>query len=95
MFYVDASAELRKRIKHLHQIANEQDRGELFISAFKEIYSRLHHNAFEFGEPLYSLPILRLQIRTGSVLPIVVTYSVSSDHPIVVIKSVELLDQVR
>lgn len=95
MFYVDASAELRKRIKLLHQAANDQDRGELFITSLKEIHYRLQVDPYEFGEPLYFLPILRLQIRTGSVLPIVVTYSVSSDHPIVVIKSVELLEQVR
>lgn len=94
MYYVDASAEMSKRIKHLHQLAIEQDRGELFISSFKEIYSRLHANPFEFGEPLYTLPMLRLEVRTASILPVVVTYGVSKDSPMVVIKDVQLLNRV-
>jgi len=92
MFYVDASVELRERIKLLHRLAIEQDRGEFFISSFKEIYSHLHDDPFEFGEPLYTLPMLRLQVRTASILPVVVTYGVSSDSPMVVIKDVQMLN---
>lgn len=91
MYYVDASTEMRNRIKFLHQLAIEQDRGELFIRSFKEIYTRLHNDPFDFGEPLYTLPMLRLQVRTASILPIVVTYGVSSDSPMVVIKDVQML----
>lgn len=92
MYYVDASAELRKQIRKLHQIALGQGRGKLFANALRKIYNRLHLDPFEFGEPLYKLPMLRLQIRTASILPVVVTYSASNDNPIVMIKNVQLLE---
>ena len=92
MYYVDASVELQKHIKHLYSLANEQDRGEVFISAFRAIYDRLHNDPYEFGEPLYTLQMLRLHVRTAAILPLVVTYSVSADHPFVIIKSVQLME---
>ncbi len=92
MYYVDASAELRKQIRELHQLALAEGRGRLFAKALRKIYNRMHLDPFEFGEPLYKLPMLRLQIRTASILPLVVTYSVSNDNPIVMIKSVQLLE---
>ena len=91
MYYVDASAELRKQIRELHQIALSQGRGRLFAKDLRKIYNRMHLDPFEIGEPLYKLPMLRLQIRTASILPVVGTYSVSNDNPIVMIKSVQLL----
>lgn len=91
MYYVDASAELRKQIRELHQVALGQGRGKQFAKALRKIYNRMHLDPFEFGEPLYKLPMLRLLIRTASIIPVVVTDSVSNDNPIVMIKSIQLL----
>lgn len=44
-----------------------------------------------FGEPLYHLPALNMQVRTCVVRPFVVHYAVLRERPIVVLKGVDLL----
>lgn len=44
-----------------------------------------------FGEPEYRLPALKMQIRSGGVLPLIVHVGVCEDEPIVFIKKVTLL----
>lgn len=91
MYYVDASEEVRRELKQLHQDALKQGRGKAFVSSLRAMYERLHHDPFEFGEPLYSLPMLRLQVRNAAIRPLAVMYSVSTEHPIVIVKKLHLM----
>lgn len=91
MYYVDSSVELRRHLKQLYQKAVEQGRGDAFAVAVRSIYERISQDPLVFGEPLFSLPMLRLQIRTAAISPLSVAYSVSKDHRFVVIKDIHLM----
>jgi hypothetical protein len=78
----------------LHKIqrrASRQGRGDQVILAITQIWKRLTYRPLEFGELLYHLPALRLEIRQGAVIPLWVCYGVSDDEPLVFIKRIDLL----
>ena len=49
------------------------------------------NDPYDFGEPLYRLPALRMQIRHGAILPLFIDYGVCEDRPLVFIRGVTLL----
>ncbi len=61
------------------------------MAAFRHIYLRLQQDPNAFGEPLYRLPALRMQVRTVAVRPLVVDFAICEDRLIVFIKGVMLL----
>jgi hypothetical protein len=80
--------------EHLIQIqkqAKEQGRGEEVLSAIRSIWHRLSFEADEFGEPLYRLPGLRIQVRQGAIGPLLIYFGVCEDRPLVFIKGAKLL----
>jgi hypothetical protein len=43
------------------------------------------------GEPLYRLPVLRMQVRSVAIRPLSVAFAVCEDRPLVYINAVKLL----
>lgn len=92
MYNIDCSVELQKQIKTLFLQSCAEGRGEAFLAAIKHIYHRLQKDPKEFGEPLYRLKSLRIQVRTTIVLPLSVDFAVSQYHDNVIIRFMHLID---
>jgi hypothetical protein len=61
------------------------------LTAIREVIVRLRNDPTEFGEPLYRLPVMRMQLRCASIRPLYVDFAVCDDRPLVFIKAVKLL----
>ena len=90
-FQLDISGAIVEALKELQRQASLQGRGKAFLTAFRKAVERLRRDAVQFGEPLYRLPALRLQVRLAVVSPLVLYFAVHEDRPLVFFKSVKLL----
>lgn len=91
MYYVDVSGELREQIKACYAEAVKHRRQQEYLTALKEINRRLALDPGTFGDPLYRLQLLKLQIRSAAIRPVFVEYGVSEEHPIVVLRRIKLM----
>lgn len=62
--------------------------GAAVRAAMRAIWSRLEHDPRGFGEPLYDLRKMRMQVLRGTVPPLYVEYGVHDDTPLVVIRRI-------
>jgi hypothetical protein len=62
------------------------------IDAMKQVLRRLETAPFDFGEELYDLKSLGLQVRLGISLPIAVHFGADRSNRIVIIQSVAVLE---
>ena len=85
------SGELRERIKACYHEAVKENHQQEFLAALTEINRRLTEEPIEFGDPLYRLPLLKLQIRSAAIRPVFVEYGVSEEHPLVVLRRIKLM----
>jgi len=92
-YRVLASPKVVDQFRRYYRTARKQGREDSFIEACRKISARLTRNPFDFGEPLYRLPALRMQIRHGVVDPLLIYFGVLEDRPLVFIKGVVLLPQ--
>ena len=90
-YEVHLSGAMANRMRQIQQQATREGRGQTVLDAFRQIVQQLQRDPLGFGEPLYRLPALRLQVRHGGVLPLFVDFAVSEDRPLVFIKGVTLL----
>ena len=88
---VRMSQQNKARLQQLHLEAAQAGKGKPFVEAFRTIVERLQTDPLNFGEPLYRLPALRLLVRQGAVLPIVVDFTVHEDRPLVFIRGFKVL----
>jgi hypothetical protein len=88
---VHCSVAVSNTLKELQHEATLQGRGELVLAALRQIIHRLKHDPDGLGEPLYRLPALRMQIRSGIIPPLAVLFGVCEDRPIVFIRRVRLM----
>jgi hypothetical protein len=56
--------------------ALREGRGEAFIESLRAISLRLETDPRDFGEPLFELRKLRIQVRLASIFPLFVDYGV-------------------
>src|SRR2546430_96280 len=91
LFQVEISAAIAEALRQLQHRASRESRGKVFLLALRKIVDRLRTDPARFGEPLYRLSALRLQIRCAVVRPLAVDFGVYEDRPLVFIKSVKLL----
>jgi hypothetical protein len=92
-FYeVHCSGAIGKALRRVQRRANQDGRGPQALAAIRRILKRLREAPMQFGEPLYRLPVLRMQIRSGVIPPLVIHFAVCEDQPLVFIKGVALLD---
>jgi hypothetical protein len=88
---VHFSGAVRQSLLIIQHRPSEQGRGEAVLTAFRQAIRRLTQDPTNFGEPLYRLPALRMQIRSGVIGPLVIHFAVSEERPLVFIKGAELL----
>ncbi|MBL8796206.1 MAG: hypothetical protein JNM56_20070 [Planctomycetia bacterium] len=88
---MDWSAVVAESFRDLQRQASRAGVGEPLLSAFKQIVERLHNDPMEAGEPLYRLPVLRMQVRCVVIRPLIVHYAVCEEQPLVIIKGGKLL----
>jgi hypothetical protein len=79
--------------KRIQKQAKDEGRGEQVLSAMRSMWHQLSYAPDEFGEPLYRLSGLRLQVRHGAVGPLLFYFAVHDQMPLVFIKAVTLLPQ--
>jgi hypothetical protein len=91
IFQVHLSGMIAENERRLQRQAWQEGRGASFIIAMRSITKRLKNDPRAFGEPLYSLPALRLQIRHAAIGPVLIDYAVHDHLPLVFIKGVSLL----
>ena len=91
-FEVHSSGALKQRFWQLQIQATVEARGAQLFAAYLQIFQRLRTDPLTYGEPLYPLPHMRLQVRTCSVRPLAVEYAVSVEHHMVFIKAYHLFD---
>jgi len=75
-------------LKQLLTKAAELGRDEEVIEAVNRIRQRLMHDPLGFGEPLYRLPNMKLEVRLGIVPPLAVQYAVHQEKPFIILKSI-------
>ena len=90
-YEVHNSGQITQAFLHLQRQASREGRGQDLLHATREVYKRLSRDPNEFGEPLYRLPNLRMQIRCAAIKPLSLDYAVCEDRPLVFIKAVRLL----
>ncbi len=90
-FQVHLSGQLALKIRQIQEQASIEGRGQEVLTAFRTVVQRLMNDPYDFGEPLYRLPALRMQIRHGAILPLFIDYGVCEDRPLVFIRGVTLL----
>ena|SRR5947207_3200954 len=88
---VHLSGKLAQEIHAIQQQASIEGRGEAVLTAFRQIVEKLEKDPTDFGEPLYRLPALRMQIRHGVILPLFIDYGVCEDRPLVFLRRMTLL----
>jgi len=89
-YEVHGSGMIARTLKQIQKRAKEEGRGEQVLSAMRRIWHQLSFAPLEFGEPLYRLPALRLQVRHGAIGPLLIYFAVHDDKPLVFIKAVSL-----
>jgi hypothetical protein len=92
-YEVACSGVIARSLKQIQKRAKEQGRGEAVLFAIRRIWHRLSIDPIDFGEPLYRLPALRLQVRHGANGPLLIYFAVHEDRPIVFIKGAVLLPE--
>jgi hypothetical protein len=90
-FQVNLSGVMAQKVRQLQRQAWEEGRGISFIIAMRSITRRLKNDPRDFGEPLYSLPGLRLQIRHAAIGPVLIDFGVHDHLPMEFIKGLSLL----
>jgi len=62
-----------------------------FLGALRTAVERLQRDPTDFGEPLYRLPALRMDIRCAVVRPLSIHFAICEDEPLIMIQAVKLL----
>ena len=90
-YHIDMSQQNRMILKLLHLQAAHKGTGPRFVAAFRQMVEHLRQDPLNFGEPLYHLPILKLQVRLGVVDHLVVVYGVHLERSLVIIRNFKVL----
>jgi hypothetical protein len=90
-YEVHASGAITAELIAIQQRASLIGLGDQVLSAIRQIHERLRSAPYDFGEPLYQLPALRMQIRCGIIAPLVIHFGVCEDRPLVFLKGVALI----
>ena len=90
-FELHISAVVAESVRKLFRQAADAGKGKTVLTAYRRIVERLEADAADFGEPLYHLPNLRLELRHAVVGLLAVDYAVSLARYQVYIKGFHLL----
>lgn len=90
---VHISRRVAQSLRKLQNQASREGRGDALLAAFQQVIDQLRSNPTVFGEPVYNLPALGMQVRSASVRPLVVHFAVCEDRPLVFIRATRLLSR--
>lgn len=90
-FQIAFSGLIAEAVRQLQERASLEGRGEEFLLTLRAVVDRLRHDPNDFGEPLYRLSVLRMQVRCAAIRPLSIDFAVCEDRPLVFIKAVRLL----
>ena len=90
-YEVIMSGSTKALLKRLQAKAIQQGRGHQFLTAFRQIAAQLKSDPLTFGEPLYRLPALELQVRQTGIIPIVLEYAVHEQQNLVFIRGIRIM----
>ena len=90
-FQIEISGAIAATIRQLQRQASREGRGLEFLRALRRVAHRLHRDPNRFGEPLYRLPGMHMQVRCAAIIPLSVNFAVYEDRPLVYIQVVKLL----
>jgi hypothetical protein len=90
-FRVESSALVTAATRALLLRAVQTGRGAEALAAYRGLIDALETRAREFGEPLYPLTHMQLQVRAGSIRPLMVNYAVHEEQPLVFIRYFALM----
>ncbi len=82
-FRVSYSGRCREHTRQLLARAIARGRFPELAQAIRDLETRLRWIPLDFGEPLRDFPALGIQVRNGTVPPLVVTYGVDEARRIV------------
>jgi hypothetical protein len=90
-FRLDVSAVVAESMRALFRRAAQAGKGKPVLQAYRRIVQRLEASADSFGEPLYYLTNLQVEVRHAVIGPIAVDYGVMLSRNLVFIKGFRLL----
>ena len=90
-YRVSYSDSIRAEILKLQRQAVLVGRSQDYLTAFRRIVERLESAPMAFGEPLFNLPALKLQVRSAISRPIAISFAVSQETGLVFVRSIRLL----
>lgn len=90
-FTLSVSDAVRDQTKNLYRNAQVLGKGDAFMAAYRQIVERLRTSPRSFGEPEYSLHSMRLIVYKGALAPLVVSYAVHEDQPLVFVRRFSLM----
>ena len=90
-FEVHASGIVGRKLQELQRAAARAGFGPAFGAALHAMVVRFQHDPENFGEPVYRLPALRMQLRHAAIRPLFVHYAVCEDRPLVFLKGVAMM----
>jgi hypothetical protein len=90
-FRIAFSAAVAESIRRLVRRATREGRGKAFLLALRQAIDRLRDDPTDFGEPLYRLPALRMQIRCAVIGPLGIDFAIRENERVVFVKTVKLL----
>jgi hypothetical protein len=90
-YQVHMSGQTLKVLKQLHQEALQNGIGKAFLEAVRQIYKQRETRPVDFGEPLYRLPALNVIVYQAAIKPLVVSFAVHQETPLVFIKDFKLI----
>jgi hypothetical protein len=90
-FQIGFSGAMAEVLRQLQRQASREGRGAAFLGALRTAVERLQNDPKSFGEPLYRLPALRMDIRCAVVRPLSGHFGICEDQPLVMIQAVKLL----
>ena len=80
------SEAVRNALKALCERAARGSRGEEILSAVRTIDEQLRSDPLGFGDPWHDLPAARLTVMIRVFPPLVVSYAVHKEKPVVFVK---------
>jgi hypothetical protein len=90
-YEVHNSGAIAQAFLRLQLQATQEGRGPELLRATRTVAERLQNDPTDFGEPLYRLPALRMQVRCAIVRPLYINFAVCEDRPLVFIKLIKIL----
>jgi len=92
-FEIIFAPKISQQIRALHRDAARAGAGRRFLAALRRVTLRLESDPYDFGEPMYRLPALRMQLRCAVVPPLIIHFGVCEDRATVYVKGVESLGE--